>query len=58
MKLKNKSSSGIYISQILPNGPASNADLKEGDLIISINNIRLRTINDLREYLYSKKPRR
>ena len=58
MKLKNKGISGIYISQILPNGPASNVDLKEGDLIISIDNKRLKTINDLREYLYRKEPRR
>lgn len=58
MKLKHKSTSGIYISQILPNGPASNVNLKEGDLIISIDNKRLKTINDLREYLYRKEPRR
>ena len=57
MKLKNKGLSGIYISQILPNGPASNVDLKEGDLIISIDDKRLKTINDLREYLYRKEPR-
>ena len=58
MKLKNKGLSGIYISQILQNGPASNVDLKEGDLIISIDDKRLKTINDLREYLYRKEPRR
>ena len=58
MKLKNKGISGIYISQILPNGLASNVDLKEGDLIISIDDKRLKTINDLREYLYRKEPRR
>ena len=58
MKLKNKGLSGIYISKILPNGPASNLVLKEGDLIISIDDKRLKTINDLREYLYRKEPRR
>ena len=56
MKLKNKSSSGIYISQVLPNGPASNSDLKVGDLITNIDGKRLKTINDLREYIYSKEP--
>lgn len=56
MKLKNKSSSGIYISQVLPNGPAAEVDLKEGDLIISIDEKKLKTMNDLREYLYSKEP--
>ena len=58
MKLKNKGLSGIYISKILPNGPASNVDLKEGDLIISIDDKRLKTINDLREDLYKKELRK
>ena len=58
MKLKNKGLSGIFISKILPNGPASNVVLKEGDLIITIDDKRLKTINDLREYLYRKEPRR
>ena len=56
MNLKNKSLSGIYVSQILPNGPASNSDLKVGDLITNIDGKRLKTINDLREYIYSKEP--
>ena len=58
MKLKNKGISGIYISQILPNGPASNVDLKGGDLIVNIDDKKLKTINELREYLYRKEPRR
>ena len=31
-------------------------DLKEGDIITSIDNIELNTMNDLREYIYTKKP--
>lgn len=49
-------SSGIYVSQIISNGPASKSDLKEGDIIISINGKILNTMNDLREFIYSKKP--
>ena len=56
LKLKNKVSNGIYVSQIIPNGAASNSELKEGDLIISIDGNRLSTINSLREYIYTKKP--
>ena len=56
MNLKNKITNGIYVSEILPNGPASNSDLKIGDVITSIDNKKLKTINDLREYIYSKKP--
>lgn len=47
---------GIYVAQIVKNGPASKTDLKEGDIIISIDRKELNTMNDLREYIYSKKP--
>ena len=56
MNLKNKITNGIYVSEILPNGSASNSELKIGDVITSIDNKKLKTINDLREYIYSKKP--
>lgn len=49
-------SGGIYVSQIINNGPASTTDLKEGDIITSIDGKILNTMNDLREYIYSKKP--
>ena len=47
---------GIYVSQIVKNGPASNSDLREGDIINLIDGKELNTMNDLREYIYSKKP--
>ena len=56
MKLKNKITTGIYVSQIINNGAASNSDLKVGDIITSIDNKKLYMINDLREYLYNKEP--
>ena len=54
--LINKFNKGIYVAQITPNGPADNTDLKEADIITSIDNIELNTVNDLREYIYTKKP--
>ena len=48
--------SGIYVAQITPNGPADNTELKEGDIISSIDSRELNTMNDLREYVYTKKP--
>ncbi|MEE0866638.1 MAG: PDZ domain-containing protein [Clostridia bacterium] len=54
--LINKFSNGIYVAQITPNGPADNGELKEADIITSIDNIELNTMNDLREYIYTKKP--
>ncbi len=47
---------GIYVAQITKNGPADNTDLKEGDIITSIDGKELNTMNDLREYIYTKKP--
>ena len=47
---------GIYVAQIIKNGHASKTDLKEGDIITSIDGKELNTMNDLREYIYSKKP--
>ncbi len=46
---------GIYVAQITKNGPADNTELKEGDIILSIDGKNLSTMNDLREYIYKKK---
>ena len=47
---------GIYVAQINVNGPAYNTELKEGDIITTIDGKNLNTMNDLREYIYTKKP--
>jgi len=47
---------GIYVAQITKNGPADNTELKEGDIISAIDSRELNTMNDLREYIYTKKP--
>lgn len=47
---------GIYVAQITPNGPADNTELKEGDIIHKIDDKELNTMNDLRAYIYTKKP--
>lgn len=47
---------GIYVAQITPKSPASQTELKEGDIILSIDGKELTTMNDLREYIYQKKP--
>lgn len=53
---RNQFNKGIYVAQITKNGPADNTELKEADVITSIDNIELNTMNDLREYIYTKKP--
>ena len=47
---------GLYVAQITPNGPASKTDLKEGDIINTIDGLELNTMNELREYIYTKVP--
>lgn len=47
---------GIYVAQIIKNSAAYNTELKEGDIITSIDSIELNTMNDLRQYIYTKKP--
>lgn len=47
---------GIYVAQITKNGPADNTELKEADIITSIDGLGINTMNDLREYIYKKKP--
>ena len=56
LKLKTKRKNGIFVSQIMPNGPASNSNLKEGDLINKFDGKEVKTINDLRENIYEKTP--
>ena len=57
LNLKNKINKGIYVSKIITNGPSAKSDLKEGDIITAIDNITLNTINDLRQYIYTKSPK-
>lgn len=49
-------SKGIYVADILKRGAADNTELKVGDIITKIDNIEINTMNDLRRYIYSKKP--
>ena len=48
---------GIYVAQITKNGPSDKTNLQEGDIITSIDGKELNTMNDLREYIYTKKPK-
>ncbi len=48
--------SGIYIAEIVKNSPASNAGLKEGDVILKIDEKELKKMSELRAYIYSKSP--
>ena len=56
LNVKNRFSSGIYIEEIIKLGPTDGKGLKEGDIITKIDDNYLDTINDLRQYIYTKTP--
>lgn len=47
---------GIYVDKITPKGPSDGKELKEGDIITKVDDVELNTMNDLRRYIYTKKP--
>lgn len=49
-------SSGIYVVNISSSSPAASSGLIIGDIITSIDNIPISTMNDLKSYIYTKKP--
>ncbi len=50
-------SSGIYIATILPDGALFNKGAMVGDIITNIDDIEINKMNDLKKYIYSKKPK-
>ena len=49
--------SGVYIASIPADGPLFYKDVKVGDVILEIDNIKIDKMNDLKKYIYSKKPK-
>ena len=47
---------GVYIETINKDGPSYNKGINEGDIITKIDDVELKTILDLRKYIFSKKP--
>ena len=49
-------SKGIYVAQVLSDGPLYKSGLQVGDIIMKIDNTEINRMNDLRKYIYSKSP--
>ena len=47
---------GIYVVQVNSNSPAARYGLKEKDILLEVDGIKLEKMCDLRTYIYSKKP--
>ena len=48
-------SSGIYVAQIMADGPSYNSGLRTGDIITRIDEITINKMSELRSYIYTKK---
>ena len=53
---KIQQSEGFYVSKVLENMGAFNAGIKEGDILISVDDIKIKKFSDLTGYLESKRP--
>ena len=51
-----KLDSGVYIDNVTINSPAANSGLVKGDIILKIDNKLIYTMNDIKEYIYTKNP--
>lgn len=49
--------SGVYVAAIQVDGPVFNNDIKVGDIITQIDDIPINKMNDLKKYVYTKKPK-
>jgi Do/DeqQ family serine protease len=47
---------GVYVEGTVENGAANEAGIKEGDVIISINNVNVNTISELQEQISRYRP--
>ena len=51
-----KIQSGVYIAKILVDGPLKNTGIIESDIITKIEDTQIYKMNDLKKYIYTKKP--
>lgn len=49
--LKLKDTRGVIVTEVQPDSPANNADIREGDIIIKIGKKTIRNVNDFKEAL-------
>ncbi|WP_313770663.1 trypsin-like peptidase domain-containing protein [Bacillus sp. S/N-304-OC-R1] len=55
LKLPRDVNYGVALRQVVPNSPASQAGLKELDVIVEMDGEQIRDVVDLRKHLYNKK---
>ena len=56
IKEDTKTLQGVYIEEIINNGPAEKGGLKNGDIIFKIDETNISKMIELQEYIFRKKP--
>ena len=56
LNFKNNFKNGVYVEKIIKGSSADRTKLSEKDIINKIDGIKIETLNDLRQYIYSKSP--
>lgn len=47
---------GIYVAEVIKDGPAYNIGIRKGDIINKIDDYEITKMNDLKRYIYQKNP--
>lgn len=55
--MKAQSDTGVYITRVVQKTAAEKSGIKEGDIILSIDEQKLERMCELRRYIYTKKPK-
>lgn len=55
--MKAQSDTGVYITRVVQKTAAEKSGIKEGDIILSIDQQKLERMCELRRYIYTKKPK-
>ena len=48
--------SGVYVASVQADGPLFNKEILVGDIIMQIDDVKINKMNDLKKYIYTKKP--
>ena len=48
--------SGVYVAQVVLDGPSAKSGIKVGDIITKIDETKIEKMSELRSYIYSKEP--
>ena len=56
LKISTEFNSGIYVDQVIKGGPSEKSGIMNKDVILKIDGKSVQTINELRQYIYTRTP--